>query len=502
MPWCLRRLLSWGGPSRLFGFETLLITLAFVALFMVALAKSNGGLFVQTEIFALLSLLYIFPRLLMYLTNPAQVVFPIDIDLDGRAIDRAMVWILAGAGLMLLGFVLAEVQFGKVCAKWKARPQKEAPPDLTALVGVTTFVLAIEIIISFVFGVSPYVDAPDRVKEASPIWHLFAQGFRVAFSFEMALLAVVGWALSGDIKKKPALLLVSTAVLVYLAITVFSGSRSGLLRVAMIAAVSAMVAHGNFRFRVSRLIIAVVLMFSVSVPGYLVATKYRMDVWKSSVSEASDAKEIRARDMEANVEHLKSPKVLLAIIANRLGVIDYAIIVLNREGAKEATARYMNLSYISKNIVNLLLPGEPFPEASLNTSRVFTIVYRGDRESSLRSRDYFSEFWTGWGVAYVLFGTVGGLAALFFVAFFLHEGLCLIRLSSVRHKARFESCYTLVAPPMVYLSMGVDHSIVTFIFMMAQMAIFLWMLDFVSVLRRKVAGETLTGLENADSPVR
>lgn len=120
------------------------------------------------------------------------------------------------------------------------------------------------------------------------------------------------------------------------------------------------------------------------------------------------------------------PGGIIAPVLNRLGwVLDYPVLIVTQEGDSEAKGKYMNLLCPTKNIINMLVPGNPFPEAKIMTSRVVDVIYRGAVEPSMYSR-YFSEYWTLWGLAYVLFGWLGGLLPILFIGFIIHSLYALI----------------------------------------------------------------------------
>jgi len=82
-----------------------------------------------------------------------------------------------------------------------------------------------------------------------------------------------------------------------------------------------------------------------------------------------------------------------------MGVLDYAIQITTEPGDSIALAKYMNFSYMAKSIVNSALPGMPYLEAPLSTSRVINIIYRNYDERHVLNSGYFSEYWTIWGIA-------------------------------------------------------------------------------------------------------
>jgi hypothetical protein len=109
-------------------------------------------------------------------------------------------------------------------------------------------------------------------------------------------------------------------------------------------------------------------------------------------------------------------------ITSRLAIPFYsAIQTTTHETNNEARQRYFTIKYTIMNVVNNL-PGTPFPEAEVGTSRLFGVIYREQAEGQVLQHGYFSEFYTAWGLSYLFFGRLGGLIALalsgFLLAFF------------------------------------------------------------------------------------
>lgn len=100
------------------------------------------------------------------------------------------------------------------------------------------------------------------------------------------------------------------------------------------------------------------------------------------------------------------------LILDRLGIMDYAILAVVKLKNVARVQHYFSMSYLFKSIANMVLPGTPYKEAELRTSRTMLIFFgQGDEESALLR--FNSEPWTAWGAAILHFGLLGGLAFLF-----------------------------------------------------------------------------------------
>lgn len=80
----------------------------------------------------------------------------------------------------------------------------------------------------------------------------------------------------------------------------------------------------------------------------------------------------------------------LAPIVSRLGLVDYPLVIINREPKQTVIDRYLSLVYSMKKFLNNNVPGDIFPNNDIMSSRVFTMVYRGHTEEHVRS-NFLSE---------------------------------------------------------------------------------------------------------------
>jgi len=157
----------------------------------------------------------------------------------------------------------------------------------------------------------------------------------------------------------------------------------------------------------------------------------------------------------------------LVRIANRFGYLDYAIITLTITPAPECVKTYLNWLYYTKNVVNFLLPGDPFEEARLNSSNAFGICYRGADVTTMPS--YHSEIWTLTGLAKVMsHGHETTICLVLGIIF----GMISRALQGRRgcYNQMVYSFWVYAFPFVTLFTMGVDHSIITCIIFLLRMA--------------------------------
>jgi hypothetical protein len=231
----------------------------------------------------------------------------------------------------------------------------------------------------------------------------------------------------------------------YAIYTAFAGSRGVGIRILIICLAIFLAGMGNFKPRIILTLAIIAFIALTSVVSWPIATSMRLVTVKEQadiksglrlnineinpVKEQSDLK--TALRSSFNEIYLNCEDNLLenfpqkncnffSKILNRLGILDYAIQITTQPGDSSALEKYMNIPYIAKSVVNSALPGMPYIEAPLSTSRVISIIYRSYDELLILNSGYFSEYWTLWGLAFVLFGWWGGLITLFVGGFVLH----------------------------------------------------------------------------------
>lgn len=197
------------------------------------------------------------------------------------------------------------------------------------------------------------------------------------------------------------------------------GSRSAVLVVVIQGMILASLHRGLFRVPWKFIRWALVLG-GVSVAFWMVASRARF-YWQAreELGHAPTAQEFKVFMEEAEVARLP-------IIFVRLSGYDPTLLIINDRGRD--VGEYISLKKDLQSFVNLMLPGDPFPDA-YETSKTFIIVYRGYPLEYIQ-RFYYTSMYTLFGVSYAHFGY--GLGLLFtFVCAYL-SGLLMQSLSLSR----------------------------------------------------------------------
>ena len=287
----------------------------------------------------------------------------------------------------------------------------------------------------------------------------------------------------------------------YLLTTVLLGSRGGAVRIGWIIGIFMLTYAGNFRLSIRQalgfclsVIVVGVLLYPVGTlarhvragllregPGFVrvVTGAWGLGRGLNKVEEGSTKpRELSVPERVASFAiwswgPAKLLPHLLGKIVNRIGVLDYVVEILSDRGNRAQLKRYMNIEYAVKSFLNSTVLGTPFPEAEIKTSRVMPIVYRERNEDHLR-RNFLSEPWTVWGLGYAFFGGLGGLGAIFILAFLVQIGFLAIMKFGGPYKY-YAGTYYLFGSTLAgfLLNMGVDHwLIIVFYFFLSSVVTF------------------------------
>ncbi|MDC0458829.1 hypothetical protein OAM32_03485, partial [Alphaproteobacteria bacterium] len=247
----------------------------------------------------------------------------------------------------------------------------------------------------------------------------------------------------------------------------FLGSRGGGFRIFMMVLSIYLVTERNK----TNLFLAIIVSTIAVTTNYALLdffqgqrANFNLEIAPITLSEASSevSSEVSSEaSSEASIEaSIKSSN--LSWLLNRLGYADYLIITQAREPDKDCSEKYMQISYYSKNVINFISPGNPYPEAKISSSNAFGPCYRDAKVSNFSF--YHSEVWG-----------LSGLLKLSLKNTFLTLisglviGLILGSISSLaQHGQGFGSRFIHIqwiyfVPYMSIFSMGVDHSINTMI---------------------------------------
>jgi hypothetical protein len=446
----------------IFDETTLLLCTGLGVLFLIALSTAKGHLLTEFAAMALFFLVFVFPRLVVYVFAPDTVVWPFGDNIDAHIVNKGLSYILAGTVFLLLGMGAANAIFRGLLPPETAAGGDPFRWSSRRLVILALLSITFQLFVTFVLKISHY-----GAMQAES-FNTFLQFFRVSFEMDSAYFFTVGALLFMHLRRKdpvgkgciPAIAIVS---LCYLITTAAGGSRVGVVRVLMLFFLVSLLVQDDLRLKAKKIFRIILILGAMGMVLYPLGTMRRIFMKAEVYGQNYGVAESQAQDYALEeTSDLRSVGGIIVAALDRLGkMIDYPILIITQEGNQIAKEKYMNFLYPLKNIINILLPGTPFPEAEIMTSRTVDIIYRGGDEPDMYER-YFSEYWTLWGLAYVYFGTGGGLLFLFVAGFLLHAFYCVILLST---RGMLQFClrlwYLFFVNYGALASMGIDSSITT-----------------------------------------
>lgn len=486
------------GNGVLFDHYTLILSSSLGLMFIISIKIAKQDLFAHIAMISILFMLFAFPRTLTYLFAPELVVLPFDQNIEVNAINEGILFVTIGTALLLAGMFAAE---NVIKGKKKQEGQqliRTLDYPLLSLCIIFVITVAIELYGTVWLGVSSYG------KLRADIGNTQFQILKVLFALDTLFFVVLGIVvIEKAYTKKTWLALIVIVFFAYAIYSALTGSRGTGMRSLLVVSAIFLATMGNFRPRLIPTLAMMTVIVLTGLASWQIATSIRssiaakhynylinVSVEAKDVSEESGAP-IRTSNTAEFINKTNASGVtkdvsggasqFIARVLNRMGVIDYAIQITSQPGDPKALEKYMNFKYIAKSIANSALPGLPFSEASLSTSRVINIIYRGYEEKFVLNSGYFSEFWTIWGLAYIFFGWWGGVIGLLLSGFVLHaayiKGANLCGKYSVYYKATF----LFVVTPTVCFSMGIDHSIITILTLSLQTICILILLSLIDV---------------------
>lgn len=399
-------------------------------------------------------------RLAGYLWAPTYVDFPFpNAIVNAVVIGDALEYIVFGTMLFFAGLLLANLAI----SRYDNRGCKDAEPTKNRIRWSNILVLFVavmlfELFVTWYLKISPY--GKIRLEHYNELFQFFRVSIALDSTYFVILVAIL---LSDSIPSSGKYRWAFAYTLAFVGLMFLSGSRSAVMKAAMMLFASLLVVYQNKLALSPKSLLVLVLAAVLAVTAFPLATERRIE---TADAYRKDRLDFSSEHYPANVggtdtlplyERAKLSQ-LLGEVLNRLGQIDYAILVLTQSPNQASLDKYMSSEYIVKSIVNYL-PGTPFPKAELNTSRVLNIVYRGFDEDYVRTHGYEAQLWTMWGLGFVIFGWLGGLLAIFAGGFVLGMSYCLICRWHGAYQPYAKAWFLYTVPPIVIFTHGIDHSL-------------------------------------------
>lgn len=468
------------GPTTYFDINTLVYGLI-ISLLIISFNEnpwSNDNPLVKMV--SVTFLLFIFSRLLTYLYFPETVKFPFDQEISLIDINEGLLYISVGTCSFVLGLTGASYVMSTSKFYITVTNKNVYQSDLIIWMAVLFLVAIFELYFTQWMGMT----ALNLKKFHEYSGQQFFQVLRAMFGVDTVLLACItyiglvgNW--QGSWREWIWVIVLSFISLLVFAI---NGSRGGPIRLLEFILPVLLLRSGSAKISSARLISFSATFLIIGALSFVLGDYYRTQNVNGLEAHLVEAFE----NEEGGYGQSKSSGMF-----NRLGAgLDYAIFVATHVPAigSDCAEKFLNYPYILKSIANYLAPGNVFTDAEINTSRVFSICYRGMTfEHVLNFSGYHSEPWTMWGLALLMHGWWGGVIFLFACGAMLHTIYFLAeKLLPTKIAPYFIVMYVFLTPSLFIINFGLDHVVSTFIAVGFQLSVALMLFGVFVFLRRSV----------------
>ena len=410
------------GPSLFMDLRGVAWVVALDVLMYFALRRAGSQNVSHVLMLAWFLLMFFLPRVTAFLVFPArQITFPAMSALTADEISTGMMFIVPGTAAILAGFWLGG-RFGP-----KRQENSFAVFPLSGIAVYWAFCFAAGFYVFYILQITIF---GDPANWGSPMgWTT-----RI-FDTDAALLILICWIVVRGKPTRPESIFAAILILMWLAMSLWFGSRGGPLRLLLLLGMTAIAVYGDVALTLRRFTAVLVICIAASALAYPAATVIRYDKGTSSnpvgdlVSRWSQGGPVKETQDEVSAlrwAFSSSPVVqkiarVTAPVVTRLGLVDYPLYIINRQPDQAAIDRYLSPLYSAKKFINNMVPGDLFPNNDIMSSRIFTMAYRGYDENHVRTT-FLSEPWTIWGYAWIQSGPIGGMFLIAMLAAIVQAG--------------------------------------------------------------------------------
>jgi len=489
------------GWTVLFDLETLIYSGLIVLLISLGSFYSNKSEPI-VAILAFFTSVFIFSRLICYLYIPLEIYFPYPLLINTDDVNRSLLYVFMGNAFILLGTRLGSLFFNRINFKSIKIPKVKLPTSTVPILFVVLLFSWLELYITNTLGVN--LQSVTSEKQQS---HLVRMLFRtlvgtdVCFTFLLALIFV-----SEHRMKKTLYLVVAFTYFTFLTL---GGSKGAIFRLDIILLTHCVALYLKRKFSVKTFLLVLVVNVIVAQPVFL-AIQVLRDKAEGSISlldfknaalrnhKLKNSKPLEYIHKNGNVISGKIktsekwdiiregtfyrndvlPLVSRSImILNRLGMLDYIVIALNKGNQSKINEVY-SFSYFWKSVVNILLPGEPYQDAEFRTERMFPYVFNQEDKDYVRE-NFNTEPLTLWAAGFTYMGYFGGLILILIVCFILQAGYLFFRKSNSPLLRVISLVYLLTFQYGILGNFGLDNIFTLLCFISIQIAIIIILYSFI-----------------------
>jgi hypothetical protein len=462
-------------------------------------------------------ILFIYTRFVTFALIPNLISFPYPIKILSQDIDNFLLFILASLPFIFCASYFAESIQKNLISKINFRLTfLNFKPNLKSL--IILFILSILIEFLFLF----YLESNPFSNIEVDKMHYYKMLLRNLINVDIVVFLVLGLILISNFKNK--FILYFLICFIYVMILTLHFSKAAMLRISLIV-IFQFIFLNKANFSYKNIAIFFLIHLILSPPLFYVSSELRKanasithtDFFKINNVIFSHKKNydevlINCSTIKFNGNYLEkkicnTPELhnitsLVSSIFNRLGVVDYPILIIKRIKSSQFQDidNVFTFGSLVKRVINVA-PGTIFENHKLKEERLIGYVIMGyDKTSLAEPINYNTEPTTLWGSAYMYGNFYFGLVIIFFL--FLISFFCFYFLKKINNKngKTMASLFLFMGIYGLLGSFGLDGHIIKLIIIAVQVCIFFLMLyvfnKFWSILAFKRLINLFTRLKN------
>lgn len=411
--------------------------------------RSSVGIFV-----AIMFCIFVFPRLISYIYIPDLISLPFPAKVDVRTINKGLLLLTLSTLMLYGGFYSAKLFNKKETLKIK---NFSFSPFSIFFVGSLIFIL--DSSLNYFFTKSYLISSPK--SEFNSILQII-KAFVSFDTFFFAILCFILLRRSPIENKNLSSLYFKLIIFFFILLEVycfFSGSRGGFVRVLIELFAIFIVLKNNFFYKENAAILTIIVLIFLSLITFPIANSIRNKIVLPNEILLPNAlldRSVLEPRIFAKSENYRNTK----LIFDRLGIVDYAILIPFSAYDREKMDYFVNFKYLVKSTINTFLPGVIFTEAPLPISRAINSIFRGYSIDFPLKNGYFSEYWTSFALLFLMFGFLT-LPMHFALGFLMEYFYLLIENSRFLYNQFYSALYLFTIPFLVIFTMGFEHTLLT-----------------------------------------
>lgn len=421
------------------------------ATILLFLFLSGSNISSLIKYISVLYLVFVMPRLLMLLYAPEYISSSFEFN-NVYQISRGLFIFLTSTSMLFFGLFIGHKLFYSSETKHIDKNMRLLP---VAIIFLLTF--GVQFFFSFYVGLSPYVKSiTDSNKPINDILALL-------FSLDIIswLILIFVFTSQSRMHSKAWTVLLYLSLFLYMVFSALIGSRGSPIKIFLEAIAIFIITSGSLFLNRKKIVIFFCFLSFFSIFIFPLGNFFRVKLIDPTVTYDDFVNSSSYSINKIGQGNKITYSTIMPMIANRLSApFDSAILLPYSKKNDLEFEAYINHKYILKSTLNYLLPGVPYPEASISTSRLINHIYRGVSIEHIKNFGYFSEYWTSYALLFLMFGFIS-IFIHFLIGFLLEFFYEVISCTRIVNPSWLLSFYLPMIPPLILFSMGIDHTIST-----------------------------------------